>query len=353
MKSEVFFVKVESQNLEARSDALKRILDKVGSYLNYQKDEFLPIKITIGDSACIYHLNPELVKCVVSFAKAKGARPFLFDTNVIYKGQRQNAIDHLNLVQSKGFGHSKVGAPFIVADGVFGKDGKDFEINRQHIKKIKVPSFVGMLDSLLVLSHPTGHIISGYAGAIKNVAMGMVCRSAKQAQHSSLKPSVIEKKCTSCGCCIVICPVDAIAFKKDKAFINQSLCLGCGECICACKFDAIYINWQEEPLIFVKRMCEAADFILSKFKNKFFINFSFDITKECDCISNKDEKMIARNIGILASSDPLAVDKATLDLAQEQKVTAYLEDLRNVYEEMFKYAHKLGMGNLDYDLITV
>ena len=122
-----------------------------------------------------------------------------------------------------------MGAPFIVADGVFGQDGKEFVINASEIHKIRVPSFVGMLDSLVVLSHATGHIVSGYAGAIKNVAMGISCRSTKQVQHSSLKPRVIEKKCTACGCCVAICPAKAILLKEGEAFIEQKVCVGCGE----------------------------------------------------------------------------------------------------------------------------
>jgi uncharacterized Fe-S center protein len=288
---------------------------------------------------------------VVSYIKAKGAKPFLFDTGVIYEGRRKNAVDHLNLVQNKGFSHSRVGAPFIIADGLFGGDGKEIEINAAHIKKIKVPSFVGLLDNLVVLSHITGHIVSGYAGAIKNVAMGMSCRPTKQVQHSSVKPHVIEQKCTSCGCCLLVCAAKAISSKDAKAFINPQICLGCAECICACKFDAISINWQEDSLIFAKRMAEVANFILSEFKNKFFINFAFDITKECDCISTKEEMMIARNLGILASFDIVSLDKASVDLAVAYRQTDFLKDMKNVYETMLKHAQKIGMGNLEYNLI--
>ena len=269
MRSKVYFSRVESNEAAERAAALKNLLEKSGLFNGIKKEEIVPVKVTIGDSACVYHLNPELVKLVISEIKKQQAKPFLFDTSVIYPGQRQNAVDHLNLAQSKGFGHTRVGAPFIVADGVFGQDGKEFQLEAPGIKKIRTPSFVGMLDSLVVLSHVTGHIVSGYAAAMKNVAMGMSCRATKQVQHSSLKPSVVEKKCTGCGCCFVICPVAAIALNDKKAFVNQKICLGCAECLCACKFDAIYINWHEEPDIFCKKMVEVANFILSKFKNKF------------------------------------------------------------------------------------
>lgn len=351
MKSDVFFVKVESLRIEERISALKRLFQEVNPFSVYQKDEFIPIKLTIGDSPCVYQLNPGLVKFIVSQVKKSGAKPFLFDTSVIYKGQRQNAVDHLNLAQSKGFGHPRVGAPFIIADGLLGLDGKEITINTGGISKIKVPSFIGILESLVVLSHATGHIVSGYAGAIKNVAMGMVCRPAKQVQHSSLKPSIIEKKCTACACCIKICPAAAIALKDGKAFIDRQLCIGCAECLCACKFDAVYINWHEDPVVFFKRMVEAAGFILSQFKNKFYINFAFDITKECDCISTKDEKMVSADLGILASSDILSLDKATADLAKENAKSGFFAEREAVYGKMFEYASQKNLGNLEYNLI--
>jgi len=353
MKSDVYFVKIESQDTEERISAFKRLLDRLKPFSGYQKEEIIPVKLTIGEPPCAYHINPELVRVVILEIKKQGAKPFLFDTSVIYPGQRQNAVDHLTLAQNKGFGHSRVGAPFVIADGLLGQDGKEFILDAPDIKKIKVPSFIGMLNSLLVLSHATGHIVSGYAGAIKNVAMGMSCRPTKQVQHSCLKPSVIVKNCTACGCCIAICPVKAISFKNDKAFIDSKICIGCGDCICACKFDAIFINWQEEPAIFCKRMVSVAHFILSKFKNKFFINFAFDITKECDCISTKDDKMIAENLGLLASSDIVSLDKATTDLSNKKNKSDFLKNTKNVYETMLEYAARKGLGNLEYNLINV
>lgn len=319
MKSDVYFIEIRENSLEARRNKLEKLLKKVKPFASYKKDEFIPIKLTIGDSQCVYNMQPELVKTVVSEIKRLKAKPFLFDTNVIYKGERLNAIDHMNLAQTKGFGHTKVGVPFIIADGAFGQDGKEYVIDSDHIKKIKVPSFIGSLENLVVLSHATGHVLSGYAGAVKNVAMGMVSKPTKQVEHSSLKPHVIEKKCTGCGCCINICPVEAISLKKEKALMDQVKCIGCGECLSACKFYAIFINWSEDHDVFAKRMVDTAHFILSKFRRKFFITFAFDITKECDCISVKGEKIFSSDLGILASSDPLALDKVTVDLINKDK----------------------------------
>ncbi|MBU1147527.1 MAG: DUF362 domain-containing protein, partial [Candidatus Omnitrophica bacterium] len=281
-----------------------------------------------------------------------------FDTNVIYKGSRLNAVDHLTLAQNKGFSHPRVGAPFVIADGVFGQDGNEYELDSEYIKKIKAPSFIGMLDNLVVLSHITCHILAGYAGALKNVAMGMVCKPTKQVQHSSLKPYIIEQKCTSCGCCIEICPAKAISNKKSRGpasafFIDQAKCIGCGECLCACKFDAVFINWGEDANVFAKRIAEVAAFILPKFKNSFFINLAFDITKECDCISTKNERIVCKDIGILASKDIIALEKATIDLVNKDEDVIFKEQSRNSHNTTLEYAHKKGLGNLAYNLIDL
>lgn len=353
MKSDVYFIKVDSGDSEERMLALKKLLLKTDPFSVYKKGEFIPVKLTIGDSPCIYNVKPEFIKTIVSDIKITGAKPFLFDTSVIYKGERQNAVDHLTLAQSKGFGHNKAGAPFIIADGVFGSDGKEFTVDSPGIHKIKIPSFIGMVDSLVVVSHATGHIVSRYAGAMKNVAMGMSCRPTKQVQHSSLKPKIIKDKCVKCGSCIAICPAKAISFKDGKAEIDPSVCLGCGECLCACKFNAVLVNWHEDPHIFCRRMADVASFILSRFKNKFFITFALDITKECDCISTKDEMIVAKDIGIFASKDPLAIDMAVTDAIHKHKITDYFSRKTDIYQMMFEYASRIGIGNAGYNLINI
>lgn len=350
MKSDVYYIRLKNKGLQERISCLERLLTATGSFEFCKKDEIVPVKITIGDSRCVYHVSPELVKTVIGMLKNKGTRPFLFDTNVIYKGGRQNAVDHMTLANNKGFGQSKVGAPFIVADGLFGRDGKEYDIRSGNIDKVRMPSFIGMVESLVVLSHVTGHILSGYAGAIKNVAMGMSCKPTKQVQHSSVRPQITEGKCTACGCCIQICPAAAISLKNKKAFVNQEACLGCGECLCACKFDAIAVNWKEEVSIFCKRMVDVACVILPKFKNKMFINFAFDVTKECDCISAKGEKVVCADLGILASTDIVSLDKATVDLINKEGDIFLKEQGTSEYYRMFEYAREKGLGLTDYNL---
>jgi len=353
MKSVVTIARTGSRDPKERLSALKRLLARTDPFSAYREGSFVPIKLTVGDAPCVTHADPALAGLIVSEMKKRGAKPFLFDTSVIYQGARQNAVDHLNLAQAKGFGHAAVGAPFIIADGVFGQDGKEHLIGAKDIRAIKIPSFVGMVDDLFVLSHVTGHIVSRYAGAVKNVAMGMSCRPTKQVQHSSLKPGVIETKCTACGLCVAVCPVRAIAFAGPgkRPRIDQTVCVGCGECICACKFDAVSINWEEDPHTFCRRMVEVARFVLSRFKNVFFVNAAWDMTKECDCISTKDDSIVADDVGILASRDIVSLEKATTDLIRKGGRSDFFARKSDIYGRMLEHAASQGLGSLEYDLV--
>jgi hypothetical protein len=351
MRSEVYFIRLKKG--QSPSACLKTLLSKIEPCLSqFKKDSFVGIKMTVGDEKNTGYIKPEIVRILVENLKDRGARPFVFDTNVIYKGKRQNAIDHLNLAYRKGFTPHNLGCPYIIADSVFGTDSKAIKVDFKNIKEIKVPSLVGVLEDLIVLTHITGHIMSGYAGSIKNVAMGMASRAGKQIQHSSLKPAIKEESCTMCGCCMEMCPVSAISEKDERAFINSKICVGCSECISACKFDAVKINWQEDVDVFVERMTEYACGILSRIKRKIFINFALDITEECDCISGDDPKIID-DIGILASKDILAVDKACFDMLTSDRDVFSRNGKIKAHLHQFEYAQKIGLGRLSYKLISV
>jgi len=349
MKSDVYFIKTTGNDIENRKSSLLKLIKTIEPILAYKNNDIVPIKLTLGDTKCINNIKPELVKTIVYEIKKRGAKPFLFDTNVIYKGSRGNAIDHLTLAQNKGFAQSRTGAPFIIADGILGQDGKEYDMDSRYLKNIKIPSFIGTVENLIALSHITGHVLTGYAGAIKNIGMGMVSKPTKQTIHSSLKPHIIEKKCTACENCINICPVRAISLLNGKCHIDKEKCIGCGECLCVCNFDAIFINWHEDIDKFMEKLIDAVAFIISRFKNKMFLNFAFDMTKECDCISAKNEEILYYDIGIFASQDILSIEKATIDYLNKCKKS----HLNNMDKIMIEYAHKKNLGNIDYNLINL
>lgn len=351
MKPEVYFSKIKKGHTV--SDSLNTLLREIDNHISaFPKGSFVGIKMTIGDKETTGYLKPDIVRIIVDKIKDHGAKPFVFDTNVIYSGHRQNAIDHLNLAYSKGFTPRKLGCPFIIADSVFGTDSRAIKVDFDNVKEIKVPSMLKVLDNLIVLSHVTGHLMSGFAGSIKNVAMGMSSRAGKQIQHSSLKPVINVEKCTICGSCMEICPVSAISEASGKAFINSNLCIGCCECISACRIDAVMINWHEDANIFIERMAEYATGILALIKRKLFLNFAIDITQECDCIAG-DDRRIVKDTGIFASDDILAVDKACFDILKGERDIFSRGGKIKAHLHQFKYGQKIGLGHLNYNMTEI
>ncbi|MEW6599898.1 MAG: DUF362 domain-containing protein [Nitrospirota bacterium] len=351
MESEVYFSPLQKQ--QSRTDCFETLVRAIARDVSqFSAGSFVGIKMTVGDEGSTGFIQPELVRVLVETLKGQGAKPFVFDTNVIYSGRRQNSVDHLNLAYRKGFTPDKLGCPYIIADSVFGTDSKSVKVDFHNVKELKVPSLVTVLEDLIVLSHVTGHIMSGFAASMKNVAMGMASRAGKQIQHSSLKPYIDTFKCSLCGACIEHCPVSAISEQSGKAFINSGLCIGCCECISACKLDAVNINWREDANIFAERMAEYACGILSMIKRKLFINFAFDVTEECDCISGNDPRIVS-DTGIFASSDVLAVDKTCFDMLTRSRDIFSRGGRIKAHLHEFQYAEKIGLGSTHYRLVEI
>ena len=93
--------------------------------------------------------------------------------------------------------------------------------------------------------------------------------------------------------------------------------------------------------------------VLSKFKNKLFINFAFDITRECDCISTKNEKIVSKDIGILASRDIVSLDKATIDIINKDGDLISKEKPHTSYNALLEYAGEKKLGSLEYKLVEI
>ena len=351
MASDVYFSELnEGRRIR---DCFEVILDNLAPFMaGLNKGDFVGIKMTVGDTGSTGCIRPELVGMIVRRLKKLGIKPFVFDTNVIYRGKRQNAVDHLNLAYQKGFTPGKIGCPYIIADGVFGNDSISIRTSGQRTGEIKVPSLIKVLDNLIVLSHVTGHIMSGFAASIKNVAMGMASRAGKQIQHSSLKPTIDVEVCTLCGACIEHCPVSAITEQSGKAYINHEVCVGCCECISACRLSAVQINWQEDPSVFVERMAEYAAGILSRMKRTVFVNFATDITLECDCICGDDPR-IASDIGIYASYDIVAVDRVCYDALSNERDIFSRGGKISAHRHLFEYAEEIGLGSNDYSILSI
>ena len=317
--------------------------------------DFVAIKLHVGERKNTTHVKPELIRELVKKAKGLGAQPFLTETSTLYKGERENAVKHIMHAHKHGFGIENVGAPFIMADGLTGNTELEISIEGELHQTVKVAREIVSADAMMVVSHPTGHPAAGLGACIKNMGMGLSSRMGKLRQHSAMLPEVIDKTCKFCQKCIKWCPQDAIVEKEGKAYIMTEKCIGCGECLAVCRFDAVRYDWGAESGFMQRSMAEHAYGAIKDKPGKcFYFNVLIDMTKDCDCFNVNQHKLIP-DIGILASSDPVAIDKATLDLTTKAHGKSLAEMSYAHHDAMIQIAHaaKIGMGSLEYTLIQL
>ncbi|UCD15451.1 MAG: DUF362 domain-containing protein, partial [Candidatus Omnitrophota bacterium] len=279
------------------------------------------------------------------------ARPFFWDTNTLYRGSRMHAVDHINLAVNHGF--AQVGIPIIIGDGIKGNDYIEEKINKKHFSSCYLASVLKDIDCLIVLSHLTGHMLTGFGAAIKNLGMGCASRRGKLLQHCLVSPEINKDKCTGCGLCAENCPVDAIEARAGKYFILEDKCIGCAQCVSVCPYKAVKIVWSQEYDMLSEKMVEYA-YAVTKERKCFFVNFCLYITKECDCM-NKERSGFISDLGVLFSADPVSIDKASLDLVIERQGYDALGQIhpKTNYLASLQYAQTIGLGSLEYKLVEI
>ena len=191
-------------------------------------------------------------------------------------------------------------------------------INQKNFKKVYIGTEIVNADALISVAHFKGHELSGFGGTLKNIGMGCASRRGKMEQHSDVTPKIIQKRCIGCGECTLHCSQRALSLIEKKASIDKNKCIGCGECILVCANEAIQIQWNQSIPIFLESMVEYAYGVLKgKTGKTLFINFINNVSPACDCYPYNDAPIV-RDIGIVASSDPVAIDQASVDLVNKE-----------------------------------
>jgi len=369
MKAPVYFADLRASTKENFPQKLGRLLDTCGLKQIIPPRGLVAIKLHFGETGNTAFVRPVFVKKVVSKVKEYEGKPFLTDANTLYAGTRGESVSHIQTAIENGFAYSVVGAPIIIADGLRGRSYARVRVNLNHIKTAYIGQDIVHADALLSIAHFKGHELGGFGGTIKNVGMGCAARRGKLEQHSDLSPKVKGKRCVGCGDCVAHCSQRAINLQeKGKAYINPKRCIGCGECILICPQEAIAIQWSQDIPLFQKKMVEYTVAVLKgKRERALFLNFLIDISPACDCYGHSDSPIVP-DIGVLASTDPVAIDQAGVDLVNAmpgnersclQIGKAAGEDkFRAVYPKIdwtiqLKYAEELGLGTRDYELITI
>ena len=311
--SKVYFTDMRCPVGTSLLDKLDKLIRAAGMESIDFKNKFVAIKLHFGEPGNLAFLRPNFAKTVADRVKKGGGLPFLTDANTLYVGRRNNALVHLDAACENGFSPLSTGCQIIIADGLKGTDDVEVPVaGGVHVQTALIGRAIMDADIFISLSHFKGHELTGFGGAIKNIGMGSGSRAGKMAMHSNGKPSVNQEKCTGCRVCSKYCNQAAFAYGEDKkASIDHDLCVGCGRCIAVCNFNAIENTWDGSSDDINLRMVEYAKAVLDG-RPHFHISVVNQVSPCCDCHGENDAAVVP-DIGMFASFDPVALDKACID----------------------------------------
>jgi uncharacterized Fe-S center protein len=366
--SKVYFTDMRCKVGVSLLEKLDKLMIQAGiEQIDFNR-KYVAIKIHFGEPGNLSFLRPNFAKKVAERIKALGGKPFLTDCNTLYVGRRNNALVHLDAAFENGYFPLSTGCQNIIADGLKGTDDVEVPVEGGiYCKTALIGRAVMDADIFVSLNHFKGHEATGFGGAIKNIGMGCGSRAGKMNMHSAGKPGVNPKKCVGCRVCGKYCAQNAISFENEgKAFIDRNFCVGCGRCIGVCNAHAIsLLDWSGTEDLNCK-MAEYCKAVLAD-RPHFHISVVNQVSPYCDCHSENDTAVVP-DIGIFASFDPVALDKACIDAVnaapgistsifaeREHTHGDHFTDIHPDTDWRFQISHaeKIGLGTGDYELVTV
>ena len=260
------------------------------------------VKLHSGEQGNQNYIKPEFVKAIVE--KVNGT---VVECNTAYDGARNYTDKHKKLMEDHGW------TKYFDVD-IMDAEGPDLVLDIPNGKVLK-ENFVGKnianYDSMLVLSHFKGHPMGGYGGALKQLSIGCASSEGKSWIHSAGQ-------------------------SKDQT--------------------KIWDNLPEQDR-FLESMADSASSIVKYFGNNIvFINVMCNLSVDCDCCAVAEDPCM-KDIGILASTDPIAIDQACIDLIYNSKdpgrdhFVARVERQNGVHT--IEAAAELGFGTREYELIKI
>lgn len=259
------------------------------------------VKLHSGEEGNQNYLKPEFLKEIIE--EVNGV---VVECNTAYDGERNTTLKHKKLMSSHGWDK------YYKTDIMDSEGDTIIDIpNGKVIKKNYVGSHLANYNSMLVISHFKGHPMGGFGGALKQLSIGVSSSSGKAYIHT--------------------------AGKTDKP-------------------KELWDNLPSQDM-FIESMADAAFSIHDRFKgNIAYINIMKNISVDCDCCAKAEDPCMG-DIGVLASLDPIAIDKACLDLVYEsddkgkEHLIERIESRHGAY--ILESSLGLGFGTTEYDLIDI
>lgn len=364
-KVPVWFADLRSGNRENLFDKLQRLMEAAGIDQVVSPGALTAVKLHFGEKGGHAFVRPVFIRKIVERIKSSGGQPFLTDSNTLYPGRRKNAVAALSCGIENGFAFAVVAAPLIMSDGLRGTSSQRVPVAGELLSSADIGLEILEADCLITVSHFKCHELTGFGGAIKNLGMGCSSRAGKLEQHSNVAPKVAENFCNLCRACLKACAHEAISFMESSARIDPDRCVGCSRCITVCEQKAIQIQWNEESAKVMRKMAEyALGAVSGKQGKQLYLNFITQVSPACDCYGHSDAAIIP-DIGILAGTDPVALDQACADLVNQARGlpgTALASGLepggdkfRGVHPDIdwevtLEHAARIGLGKREYVL---
>lgn len=374
MTGKVYFSDLRAKPGTSLLQKLRKLIIAAGIKNIDFHNKFAAIKIHFGEPGNLAYLRPNYAKVVADLIKELGGKPFLTDCNTLYVGRRKNALEHMDAAYENGYNPFTTGCQVIIADGLKGTDEAYIPVpGGEYVQEAKIGKAIADADIIISLSHFKGHELTGFGGALKNLGMGCGSRAGKQEMHSAGKPVTMSKRCVGCGACSRMCAHSAITIVDKKAHIDHDKCVGCGRCIGTCAFDAIGASWDEAFDVLNAKIAEYTAAVVHG-KPHFHIALVIDVAPYCDCHAENDLPIVP-DIGMFASFDPVALDRACADACNaapivpgsllDENLTGKQEHERCTADRFAETTHgtnwvaalihaeKLGLGTQKYELIKV
>lgn len=345
--SNVYFFPVSGPAAETRISSMARqVFETLIDQESVALAPAVPLKVHFGEQGNTTFIREGNFSGIIDALEERSVSCSYIETNVLYGGERNTQEKHRVTAARHGFTR----LPIIIADGDVGENYYEAKGPGHNFKTCLLGREFEAFDQFVVLSHFKGHMLAGFGGAIKQLAMGFASRGGKLAQHAGEKPFLKKRKCKKCHLCLKSCAVDAITIDENPR-IDHGKCMGCAACSGVCPHGAITLFTFKSILRMLGFGNPFADKIVEYAgaahlgRRNIYINYALNITRGCDCEGRKMKPCIA-DIGVLASLDPVAIDQACLDLAREKG-----KKFRKANQ--LKYAEELGIGTRDYNLIQL
>ncbi|HUX99371.1 MAG TPA: DUF362 domain-containing protein [Candidatus Deferrimicrobium sp.] len=348
---------------------LQKLIEKSEMLALIDKDDQVAVKMHWGTETTTRTIRSIYVRKVVELLKTKSKYVFLTESAGLGLGYTRNyGVGRLQLAQIAGYTFETCLAPLVPADGLYGFNHKLVKVDGIQLKEVYVAKAIAEADKVIVLSHVKGHPRGGLGASIKNLGVGCVAKPSKYMLHIyDETPQIDETKCNKCNKCVEICPAGAI----DGYSINPDICKDyrCIACVEACREQrAIKLNWCSARDTAI-RIADCAKAVVDtvRAENIGYINCILDVSPICDCAPYSDTPFVP-DLGILAGFDPVAIDKASLDLINQAPIlpgsvltTSTDNKIGSIYASSFETdpftiieaAKKLQLGSLNYSLIKI